>query len=111
MKKRVTTALLAACIAASLSLPCYAATGTIPPVSEVTQVVQALGIMNGDATGAMNPESIRKWCTDWRSIHLPIPRCSLHPLGSWFCGNRSKGWTDLWFLRWHLPSQCPHQSG
>ena len=54
MKKRVTTALLAACIAASLSLPCYAATGTIPPVSEVTQVVQALGIMNGDATGAMN---------------------------------------------------------
>lgn len=57
MKKRVTTALLAACIAASLSLPCNAATGTIAPVSEVTQVVQALGIMNGDATGAMNLDS------------------------------------------------------
>ena len=54
MKKRILTALLAACLSCSLAAPALAASAAPVPVAEATQVVQALGIMAGDQNGNMN---------------------------------------------------------
>lgn len=50
MKKRILTGLLAVCLSLSLALPGFAA-GTIPSPGEVSQVVTALGILDGDSAG------------------------------------------------------------
>lgn len=56
MRHRLSAALLALCLAASLVLPAAAA-GTVPSQAEAAQVVQALGIMAGDDRGNLNLES------------------------------------------------------
>ena len=50
MKKRILTGLLAVCLSLSLALPGFAA-GAIPSPGEVSQVVTALGILDGDSAG------------------------------------------------------------
>lgn len=52
IKRRVAAGLLAACLSLSLSLPGFAA-GAIPSPGEVTQVVTALGILDGGSGGAL----------------------------------------------------------
>lgn len=56
MRHRLSAALLALCLTASLVLPAAAA-GTVPSQAEAAQVVQALGIMAGDDRGNLNLES------------------------------------------------------
>ena len=50
MKKRIMTGLLACCLSLSLALPGFAA-GAIPSPGEVSQVVTALGILDGSSSG------------------------------------------------------------
>lgn len=56
MRHRLSAALLALCLTASLVLPAAAA-GTVPSQAEAAQVIQALGIMAGDDRGNLNLES------------------------------------------------------
>ena len=50
MKRRILTGLLAVCLSLSRALPSFAA-GAIPSAEEVTQVVTALGILDGASGG------------------------------------------------------------
>ena len=50
MKRRILTGLLACCLSLSLALPGFAA-GAIPSPGEVSQVVTALGILDGSSGG------------------------------------------------------------
>ena len=52
MKKRMLTGLLACCLSLSLALPGFAA-GAIPSPGEVSQVVTALGILDGNSSGSL----------------------------------------------------------
>ena len=52
MKRRILTGLLAVCLSLSLALPGFAA-GAIPTAGEVTQVVTALGILDGSSSGEL----------------------------------------------------------
>lgn len=56
MRHRLSAALLALYLTASLVLPAAAA-GTVPSQAEAAQVIQALGIMAGDDRGNLNLES------------------------------------------------------
>ena len=50
MKRRILTGLLACCLSLSLALPGFAA-GAIPSPGEVSQVVTALGVLDGSSGG------------------------------------------------------------
>ena len=50
MKRRILTGLLACCLSLSLALPGFAA-GVIPSPGEVSQVVTALGVLDGSSGG------------------------------------------------------------
>ena len=52
MKRRILTGLLACCLSLSLALPGFAA-GAIPSPGEVSQVVTALGILDGNSSGSL----------------------------------------------------------
>ena len=52
MKRRILTGLLACCLSLSLALPGFAA-GAIPSPGEVSQVVTALGILDGNSGGSL----------------------------------------------------------
>ena len=53
MKKRIVTGLLACCLSLSLALPGLAA-GAIPSSGEVSQVITALGILEGGSGGSLD---------------------------------------------------------
>ena len=52
MKRRILTGLLACCLSLSLALPGFAA-GAIPSPGEVSQVVTALGVLDGGSGGSL----------------------------------------------------------
>lgn len=113
MKKRILTALLAACLSCSLAAPRWRPP---PPPSRwprPPQVVQALGIMAGDQNGNMNLSNrvtraefvtMAVKATPGRGPggtgrHLPLPRCALEPLGLRLCGGRGGRRPDLRLYR------------
>ena len=57
MKKQFVSALAAACLTLSLTVPASAGSAVPVPASQAAQVVSALGIMTGDAGGGMNLSS------------------------------------------------------